>query len=422
MSRKAKTSLLGPWRRTFQWTTTLLILLVPWLSIGGKSVLRIDLGSLSLQFFGQTLRIEELYLFLLFVLAFCLGFLLLTLVFGRLWCGWACPQTTLSDVAEWLTRRLGLKPHHNKTQGLLWRKLLLHLSYLGLALLIGANLLWYFIEPKHFFGLLSTVRLPLVPSATLAAVALCVYLDLALVRRLMCSEFCPYGRFQAALVDKSTLTLHLPETEASRCIDCGACVRSCPMGIDIRRGYQVECINCGRCLDACRQVMAKRRQPGLIRYSFGLDDSGLRSLVNPRTILLATTTTLLLLALAVGVVKRPDATLKVAVSHTAASRILGDGRIATFFSAWVSNRSNDNEGYRLSVQDAQSGAPLDLKGQQRIDSLEPGRNRQLQFAVLSEPTSRSRQVEFLLHNDEGEQLALSEAVILPQGMNRHDGK
>ena len=126
-------------------------------------------------------------------LAFGLFFLLVTLVFGRVWCGWACPQTTLSDVAEWLARRLGLQTRDNRLQGAPWRKLLLQFAYLALALLVAANLLWYFIEPRRFFADLIAGRLGFAAWATLAIVALTVYLDLALVRRLLCRDFCPYG-------------------------------------------------------------------------------------------------------------------------------------------------------------------------------------------------------------------------------------
>ena len=243
-------TLLSPWRRRVQWVTTLLILLLPWVQLDGKSLLRIDIPNLSLYLFGQTLRIEELYLVLFFTLAFGLGFLLLTVVLGRVWCGWLCPQTTLGDLAEWMARTIGLKVQHNRLHGTLWRKVALQFIYVLLSFLVAANLLWYFIEPRQFFMRLVAVDLHYAAWITLTLTTLLLYLDLAVVRRLMCSEFCPYGRFQTALVDKSTLTLHLTETELKRCIDCRSCVRACPMEIDIRRGYQVECINCGRCLDA----------------------------------------------------------------------------------------------------------------------------------------------------------------------------
>jgi len=404
---------LGPWRRSFQWLTSLAILLLPFGQIQGRSLLRIDLGSLSLQLFGQVLRIEELYLFLFFTLAFGLFFLLVTLVFGRVWCGWACPQTTLSDLAEWLARRIGLKQEGHRLQGPLWRKLTVHLLYLMLALLVAANLLWYFIEPQRFFLEIARGDLNLGAWLSLAVLAATVYLDLAVLRRILCRDFCPYGRFQAVLADSGTLTLHRPESEAPRCIDCGACVRSCPMGIDIRQGYQVECINCGRCLDACRQVMARRREPGLIGYSFGTTGQGARALLNPRTLVLFGAVTILTGILLGAIYLRPQASLKIARSHTAASRVLPDQTLATFFEAWISNRSDDPAEYVIVARDPAGGQPLTLKGQVKGLLLAPGQNREVSFVLTAPVPIAPRQIEFVLRSAGNADLAVARAEISP---------
>jgi len=406
-------NLLGRWRRRFQWLTSLALLLVPFGSWNGQSLLRIDLGERIIYICGQVLRIQELYLLLFFVLTFGLGFLLVTLIFGRVWCGWACPQTTLSDVAEWLARRLGLKVHHNRLQGDLWRKVLTHAGYLFLALLVAANLTWYFIAPGPFFSLLFAGRLPVAAWVTLGSIAALVYVDLGLVRRLMCREICPYGRFQTALVDAGTLALHLPETEQSRCIKCGSCVRACPMEIDIRRGYQIECINCGRCLDACRMVMHKRKEAGLITYTFGMEGKSIRALLNARSLLLGSAFCVLLVILVVAVGNRPQASLKIAVSHTAQARLLADGSLATFFSAWVSNRSEQERSYMISARDTDSGERLAIRGQTENIRLAPGTHRELSFVVLSQIPLERRPIQFLLTDAEGHQQALAEAQLSP---------
>jgi len=408
-----KTRLLGPWRRRCQWATTLLLLGIPWLHLGGESLLRIDLPTLSLHILGQTLRIAELYLFLFFALAVGLGFLLVTMVFGRVWCGWACPQTTLSDVAEWLARRLGLQFRNNRLHGPAWRRLLLQVAYIALALLVAANLLWYFIEPRRFFADLVAGRFGFAVWATLTVVALTVYLDLALVRRLLCRDFCPYGRLQTTLADRATLTLHRPATEVPRCIECGACVRCCPMEIDIRRGFQVECINCGRCLDACRRVMAKRGQAGLIRYSFGTEGRGARALLNPRTLLLAGATLIMATILTVAVQGRPEASLQVARSRTAASKLLADGQQATFFNIWVGNRGKINSVYELQARDAADQTPLPLRGAPGGIALAPGANRRFDLVLLTAPVVERRIVEFVLLGS-GRTLATARVRLDPE--------
>jgi cytochrome c oxidase accessory protein FixG len=400
---------IGPWRRLFQWATTLLLLLLPWLEADGKSLLRIDIPDLNLYLFGQVLRIQELYLVLLATLIFVLGFLLVTVVLGRVWCGWLCPQTTLSDVAEWAARRLGLTVKHYRLHGHFSSKVLVQGVYLFLAFLVASNLLWYFLPPRLFFARLVTFDLHYASWITFVLTGLLVYLDLAVVRRLMCSDFCPYGRIQTSLVDKATLTLHLPDAELERCIECGSCVRTCPMEIDIRHGYQVECTNCGRCLDACRQVMAKRSEPGLIRYTFGLHGEGATGLLNPRVLLPAVAILALVVILGIALVDRPIASLKIAVSHTAPSRQLANDQIGTFFNAWVNNRSQETATYTLQARKKESNAALTLKGQVWAE-LEAGENRRLDF-VLVTPTNESLTVEFVLTDAEGQELSVAEAYI-----------
>ena len=400
---------IGPWRRLFQWSTTLLLLLLPWLEVDSKSLLRIDIPGLNLYLFGQVLRIQELYLVLLATLIFVLGFLLVTVVLGRVWCGWLCPQTTLSDVAEWAARRLGLTVKHNRLHGQLSSKILLQFVYLLLAFLVAANLLWYFIPPRLFFARLVVFDLHYAAGITFVLTGLLVYLDLAVVRRLMCSEFCPYGRAQTALVDKATLTLHLPDAELERCIECGSCVKTCPMEIDIRHGYQVECTNCGRCLDACRQVMAKRGEPGLIRYTFGLHGEGATGLLNPRVLLPAAAILALLVTLLIALVDRPVASLKIAVSHTAQARLLANQETGTFFNAWVNNRSQTAAAYTLQARKKESGQALTLKGQVRAE-LAAGENRRLDFVLLT-PANESLTIEFVLADAEGLELSVAEAYI-----------
>ncbi len=408
-----KKRLLGPWRRSFQWAISLLILLLPWGRIDAVGLLRIDIPSLSLHLFGATLRIEELYLFLFFSLALVLFFLLTTLSLGRVWCGWACPQTTLSELAEWAARKLKLKIINSQIQGASGRRFLLQLFFILLALLVASNLLWYFIEPATYFRQLFSGQLHPVAVGTLLIVAAAVYLDLAFLRRIICRDFCPYGRFQTVLIDTSTLSLQLPHSEAPRCIDCGACVRSCPMQIDIRQGYQIECINCGRCLDACRKVMHKRQQAGLIGYYFGNAGKGYRALFKPQSLLLATGFIGLLILLLFSVKMRPEATLKVALSQQVASRRLADGNQASFFNAWINNRTTARAEYSLTAKYQSDGQNLQLKGPSREIVLAGGQNQRVDFVLVTPFTGHESRVRFILSSSDGRLLAESNALITP---------
>ncbi len=407
-----KKRLLGPWRRSFQWFASLLILLLPWGHIGEVSLLRIDVPNLSLQLFGATLRIEELYLLLFFSLAMVLFFLLTTLVFGRIWCGWTCPQTTLSDISEWVALKLNLKISDFRLQGALWRKILLHLFFILVAVLVGSNMLWYFIEPQQYFAQIVSGQLHPVALGTLLIVAAAVYADLAFLRRLICRDFCPYGRFQTVLVDTATFTLQRPASEAPRCIECGACVRACPMEIDIRQGYQIECINCGRCLDACRKIMGKRQQPGLIGYHFGTSGEGPRAVINPRTILLTIGATGLLGLFVLSVQMRPEASLKIALSHQVGSRVT-DGNQISFFNAWINNRSTEEAEYQLRAQNQQNGQSLTIKGPTSNIVLESGQNRKVDLVLVTPFDGKKSTIVFSLIDHAGRTMAETEALITP---------
>ncbi len=404
-------SLLSPWRRRCQWAATLLLLLTPWVQIAGNSLLRVDIPELTLYLFGQTLRIEELYLVLIFSLAMTLGFLLIAMLMGRVWCGWFCPQTTLTDLAEWLATQLGLHGKKGQKETGFGKKVALHFFYMALAFLVSSNLLWYFIKPLDFFAKLVTLELHYATWICLLAVATIIYLDLALIRRLMCSEFCPYGRFQTVLADKSTLALHLPPAELARCIKCNSCVRICPMQIDIRDGYQVECINCGRCLDTCRQIMSKRNQPGLISYTFGTEGKGAKTLLNLRTLLLSMVTLALVAILFFAVHQRPEASLKISVSHMASSRTLKDGKRATFFNAWVNNRSNGPATYDIKARQAESGTTLTLKGRTSQLKMQAGENLRVDFVLVTAVPKPRLDVEFILLDQNGQEIAVSQAYI-----------
>ncbi|MFA5516130.1 MAG: 4Fe-4S dicluster domain-containing protein [Desulfuromonadales bacterium] len=404
--------MLAPWRNFCQGLLTLTLLLIPFVRVDGGSLLRIDLPTLSLFLGGRAFAIDELYLLLLAGILLILLFLLVTLVCGRLWCGWGCPQTILTDLGDWFARRLGCKASAGRMAATGGQKLLLHGFSAVLALLVACNLLWYFISPYAFFPALLQGTLPPAGLWFLALVAIPVFLDLVFVRRLLCREICPYGRFQSALVDAGTLTLRFHPDAAPRCIRCGACVRSCPTGIDIRAGYQIECINCGRCLDACRRVMAARRQTGIIRYTFGLDDRGPRALLNSRMLFLALAFLTAGAVLIFAIASRTPATLKVERPAAAPVRILADGRSVNLFSVVAGNRQRQATRLSLVGLDA-AGRPLLLLGPIDDILLQPGERRRLDFSVVRPAGAPRTTLRLLLRDASGKSLAEAEARLIP---------
>jgi cytochrome c oxidase accessory protein FixG len=406
-----KPRLLGPWRAACQWSCTLLLLVIPFVRVGSDSLLRLDFPTLTLHLAGRHLPIEALWLFLLLTLLLVLLFLLVTLACGRAWCGWACPQTTLVDLVEWFARTIGVKITAGKLSAAPWQTAVLQLFNLALALLVGVNLIWYFVAPAEFFAGLLAGTLHWVTLLTVAIVSVTVYLDLALLRRLFCKEFCPYGRFQTVLVDPGTLTLHYHPDEAPRCIRCGACVKACPTGIDIRDGYQIECISCGRCLDACREVMARRGQAGIIRYTFGLQNRGLRALLNLRMALVASACLVVATGLLVAATHRSLLTLKVARNPSLLPQTVAEGRVANFFTAYLVNQSN--RPVTVSLQIDAAPFPVQWHGPDNPLQLAEGEHRRIDFGLETEARQLQipQQVELSAHDTTGARLAASALTL-----------
>jgi len=383
MAKNGNRSRIAPKRKLVQWLSTLLLLGIPFLRLGGESLLRLDAASRTILFFGASIRIEEFYLFLIAVLIFVFGFLFVTMLFGRVWCGWLCPQTTLSDLADWIDRNSSrIKP---APFGFLARQL----GYLALSCLVAANLVWYFIAPGDFFARLGSGEIGQVAGLALASVFLLVYLDLALVRRSFCRTVCPYGRIQLLTMDRSTLTLEFDPALKDVCLRCGACVRVCPTGIDIRDGLQIECINCGRCVDACRGVMQGRGRDGLIHYSFGTQALGGGRPLNRRTLLLAAVVALLGALLALGIATRQEATLKVQRAAYGEVKRLADGSVVNFYAVYLENRATLPGSFSLEVG-ALPGYRVELIGPVRELRLAPNANRRVDLVLKVTPAPPAR--------------------------------
>jgi len=402
---------IAPLRKLVQWLSTLLLLGIPFLKVGGESLLRLDAGSRTLLFFGTGIRIEEFYLFLVAVLIFVFGFFFVTMLFGRVWCGWLCPQTALCDLADWVDLKVGSKG--SRVQGKALSAVIRQLFYLVIAGVVACNLVWYFIAPSQFFPRLLSGDIGTVAGITLSVTFLLVYLDLALVRRTFCKTTCPYGRIQLLTMERGTLTLEFDPERKDACIRCGACVKTCPMGIDIKDGLQIECINCGRCVDACREVMEKRGGSGLIHYRFGRDAAGKVSLWNRKTLLIALVLGLLVALLALGVTTRKEATLKVQRAAGGEVKRLADGSVVNFYSVYLENRGAQAGNFSLEAAPV-PGYRVDLIGPVRELRIQANGNRKVDLALKVLPAPAGRMdLELRLVRD-GEIVSVTELPLLTE--------
>jgi cytochrome c oxidase accessory protein FixG len=368
-------------RRFVQGLLIAAALLLPFATISGNPFLRMDIVKMTLFLAGIPLRIDQFYLVLLVVLLFVALFLLVTVVLGRVWCGWLCPQTVFNDLAELMARSFRTKVSPAAA------RLIEHLVALIVAKLIALNLFCWFLPPQQVVTDLLDFPDHQPMFATFLLLTLFGYLNLILVKRSFCRSYCPYGRIQTALMDAGTLNLSFLEETRDRCLRCNACVQTCPMEIDIRTGFQIECIGCGRCIDACRGVMEKRPGgAGLIDYRFGVV-KGTRFRVGNTTVVLLLVTLLLAAGLIWGVAGRNQSAFAVQRIATADTRRLPDGSVAHPWRAIIGNRSEEPQIYSIRFAGEPPGG-IELLGQISDIRVAANQHREVTFMIHLAKESR----------------------------------
>ena len=378
-------------RRLVQALLIATALLLPFLSVAGNPFLRMDIGMRTLFLAGIPVRVDQFYLVLLATLFALAVFLLITVILGRVWCGWLCPQTVFNDLAELVGSRF------QKKVSSVVATVIEHITALAIATLISFNLLCWFMAPGQVVSRLLNLNSHPLLFGCFLVMTLLGYINLILVKRSFCRSYCPYGRFQAALTDRGTLNLDFLEETRDICLRCNACQRSCPMGIDIREGYQIECINCGRCIDACRGVMERRPHGhGLIDYRFGVV-KGTRFRLGSKASVLLILTLLLGVLLVWGLVDRKQSAFALQRIATVEPRIL-DGFQLQPWRAVIGNRSEFPAFYSIRVSPV-SGGNVTLLGPVNDILIDPNQHRELTFTIRHNPSAiPSKSIELQLYS------------------------
>ncbi|MBS1524427.1 MAG: cytochrome c oxidase accessory protein CcoG [Bacteroidetes bacterium] len=252
----------------------------PFLRINGQPLLLINVMERRFVLFGQVFWPQDFFLFVLATLAFIVCIVFFTMAFGRVFCGWVCPQTIFMEmvfrkIEIWIEgdakrrRKLDEGP---VTREKILKKTLKHFIFVVLSFLIANTFLAYIIGSDSLIKIMTeSVNQHWVGFISIWVFTLAFYLVYSRVRELVCTVICPYGRLQGVLTDNQTLMVaydykrgeprgkidRKDPTHKGDCVDCGLCVDVCPTGIDIRNGAQLECVNCTMCIDACNQVMEK---------------------------------------------------------------------------------------------------------------------------------------------------------------------
>ncbi len=306
---RAKEYLKGwiPYRIKRYWTfaaITVVALVLPWIKINGNHFFLLNFDHKQLHFFFVRFDMQELYLMPFLLMLLFLGIFAMTAVGGRVWCGWACPQTIFRviyrDLFETkllhLRKRINnkqIEPDYSKPENQIKRLIAIGLWSI-LALIAAADFLWYFVPPEDFFRYIQDPANHTILMGFWLGIAAFLIADVVFIKENFCVYICPYSRVQSVLYDDDTLMavydpvrgghiyegegyerhkvvssvkeLHQKEPEAE-CTACESCVKVCPTHIDIRKGLQLECINCLECVDACTKVMGALGKPSLVRWS-----------------------------------------------------------------------------------------------------------------------------------------------------------
>lgn len=287
----------------------ILFLAMPWISWHGEQLVLLDIPHRRFNFFGFQFWSHDGPLIFFFIFGGALLLAFVTAVWGRVWCGWACPQTVFLDgVYRKIERWIEGKPRARKrlhdapwTFDKIRKRLLKWFLYLVVTLIITHSFLAYFVGSSNIWDMVTTSPTAHPTSFTFMLVSsFLIFVNFAWFREQTCLIVCPYGRFQSVLMDQNSMAVAynakrgeprrekwLDKSEQGDCVNCGRCVDVCPTGIDIRKGLQMECIACTACIDACDSVMERFKKPkGLISYTTleELDNNRPPKKINPRTI------------------------------------------------------------------------------------------------------------------------------------------
>ncbi len=379
--------------RTLKWAAMAVLLGIyyaaPWMRydrgphLPNQAIL-IDLAGQRGYFFGIEIWPQEVYLLVGILILAAIGLFFATSLLGRVWCGYACPQTVWTDLFVLVEhvvqgdrnarKRLDASPLSFEKA---WKKTLTHILWLVIGLATGGAWVFYFNDAPSLVDGLVNHDLPLDTGLWIVALTLSTYFMAGFARENVCTYLCPYARFQSAMFDKDTLIISYADERGEprgkhkqgtswegrgHCIDCTACVVVCPMGIDIREGLQYECISCGLCVDACNHVMEKMMLPrGLIHYDTESNQTqrkaqkaaglpmlrGSMKWIRPRTVFYAATLSLVGSLMLAAILLRTETELNIIHNRTPLYVRLSDGEIRNGYQLKVLNKTHFDRDYAV---------------------------------------------------------------------------
>ncbi len=356
------------------WGLILSFVLIPIIKLNGKPLMLLDIAKREFTFFGATFLPTDTFLLMLLLFSIFVGIFLVTAIWGRVWCGWACPQTVYM---EFIYRPLevfieGGRNQQIKTDktGISGRRLLKHIVFFVVSAFLANTFLAYFVGWSRLLDwMTSSPTAHPIAFGVMIGTTVLMFGDFGWFREQTCILACPYGRFQSVLLDRQSLIVGYDEERGEPrqpwrkkedrtggdCIDCGLCVSTCPTGIDIREGgLQMECIACTQCIDACDVIMDKIGKPrGLVRYTSQAElESGKRTFIRPRLVVYSVMLLVMFGTLAFSLVGKSTADVTILRGLGAPFSVLQTGEVSNQIRIKIANRSGEERSYTFELVDA----------------------------------------------------------------------
>ena len=402
------------YRKVVAWILLTLFFSGPFISIGGQPLLLFNIFDRKFVILGSVFWPQDTHLLIFLLLIFVVFILLFTVIFGRVWCGWACPQTIFMEmvfrkIEYWIEgnanqqRKLNAAPWNFEK---VWKKTIKQLIFISIALAVAHTFMAYLLgleemktiilsgptaHKSGFIGLLFFTAI--------------FYFVFAYFREQVCTLVCPYGRLQGAFLDKKSIVViydwirgeprgkrkkNTPTPVKGDCIDCGLCVQVCPTGIDIRNGTQMECVNCTACIDACDEVMEKIQRPKkLIRFdSIEGVEIKRKSLFTTRVLAYSFILCLLILSMGYLLISRAPVEASLTRTPGAIYQMKGDSLISNMYQLELVNKSFDAHHIAIEVMDDHASIFLPAG---RLDSLQAQAKSTIYFFV-EVPVNKAKQL------------------------------
>ena len=360
----------------------------PFIKIGEQPLLLLNFFERKFVILGQAFWPQDFFLFALLLVTFFVFIILFTVAFGRIWCGWACPQTLFMEmvfrkIEYWIEgnanqqRKLDRAPWNGKK---ILKKGSKHVIFIAISLMISHTVMAYLIGIEDTIAIVSQSPTEhLGGFLGLIVFTAIFYWVFAYFREQACIAVCPYGRLQSVLLIRDSIVVaydwirgeprgklkkNKVQEDKGDCIDCKLCVHVCPTGIDIRNGTQLECVNCTACIDACDEVMTKIDKPtGLIRYtSYNDIQDGITKLLTARTIGYSAVLLVLLSALTFLIVTRSDIETTILKVPGTLYQKTDDGQISNLYNVQFVNKTFEQKNLELRLSNDSKGSLLQVGG------------------------------------------------------------